>query len=194
LHCTLEELPGLAQSLATLYPEILKLSVRDADVGEAKQTSERDAMHSNGTASRGSGPPSFDHAMLNLLLACHLRLLDVLDSLVVLVQICVNLTSALPADYDPKFDVPEIRIGSFIAPKNTAASIFLSTLLDLQALLVEKSRKLGAVFSSPGDGTALTREAKMIRLQCDILVDRADATLQEMKKLKDHLVSAGVMR
>ncbi|KND93814.1 Transcription factor ACEII [Tolypocladium ophioglossoides CBS 100239] len=188
----------LGQCADDVGSAVLKLSVRHVHVTESARADEGEAIlpdcgHPNGILNERSRLPSFDHAMLNLLLACHLRLLDVLDSLAVLAQTCANLASSLP-DYDPKFDVPEIRIGSFIAPKNTAASIFISMVLDLHILLMDKSRKLVAILSSPGANTALTREAEMIGLQFDILRDRADATLQEMEKLKDHLVSAGVLR
>ena len=166
LHCSLEELLVLAQSLVVLYTDIMGISVRDADIEGGGRTGERAASgHSNGLSGQTSRRSRFDHAMMNLLFACHLRLLDVLDTLVGLAQVCADLTPSPPANHDLKFDVPEIRIGSFVAPKNTAASIFFSTLLELQAVLVEKSRKLGALFSSSGVDTALTREVKMMRLQ-----------------------------
>jgi hypothetical protein len=103
------------------------------------------------------------------------------------------MVATLPPDYDPKFAVPEIRVGSFIAPTNTAASMLLSVLLELQRVLVSRVKDVAAIINQVKDDPRAAREARVISLQCEILQERAESTLGELSRFRDGLVSARLL-
>ncbi|UNI24816.1 hypothetical protein JDV02_010536 [Purpureocillium takamizusanense] len=183
LRRALEELLSHGQALSGLYLDVVDLMAlgrRGADTGTPDPPSSQ-APH-----------PSLDQTTLGLLFATHLRYLDVLDCLLVFARLCASMAPSLPADYDPDFDVPEIRVGSFVAPKSTAASIFISMLVDLQVLLLARSQKLQS--SLPPATPDASREVPILHLQMEHLTERADNSLQEMRQLKEHLIRAGAIR
>ncbi|KAJ6437328.1 PQ loop repeat protein [Purpureocillium lavendulum] len=183
LQCTLEELLSQAETLSGLY-----LDVSDHVALVRLNGNTEDAIVPLPQIQRSS----LDHATVNILLAAHLRFLDVLDSLLVFARICASLAPSLPSDYDPDFDVPEIRVGSFVAPKSTAASIFISILVDLQTVLLERGRKIYTLL--PPTELDAPSEVTMLHLQLENLTSRCNKSLGETKMLREHLIQAGAIR
>ncbi|KAM5372529.1 hypothetical protein ACJZ2D_007429 [Fusarium nematophilum] len=187
LQSTLEHLLQRAQKLGQLYPDVLKrLKPEDdevCDVPECLHT----IRHSLQTRPR----LAFDQSLFNLLLACHLRLLDILDTMVDHGNLCAAVTSLLPEEHEPKFDIPEIRIGSFVAPKASAASMMTAMLIELQTSLTAKAQELNDVVSSIAGQDS--REAKILGLQCEAVKEHASNTLVDLQSLRGHLMSLGVI-
>lgn len=118
---------------------------------------------------------SVDHALANLLVSCHLRLLDILDRVFMLAISCSRVTLAHPTNQEPDFDITELRVGSFV-PRRGAAMVLMQMAL-LKHLLAILSKKLAqfskAVSSvSSGDGSA---ECRILMLQCEALTERHGA-------------------
>lgn len=196
LQLTLDGLLHHAQDLAAIYPEATSAAVNKrmtAPESDALCTVP-DCIHQDRTSLHTTPLPRLDHALLNLVMACHIRLLDIMDTLAEHGRMCAFTVATLPPDYDPKFDVPEIRVGSFIAPSNTAASMLLGVLLELQTLLVERITDMSGVVAQVKDSPGAAREARVISLQCEILQERAEATLGELTNFKKGLVSARLLR
>ncbi|KAL7796800.1 hypothetical protein V8C37DRAFT_328684 [Trichoderma ceciliae] len=196
LQSTLDSLLHHAQSLSSLYPEATSASInKRATAAESDAIcTVPDCIHQDRTSLHTMPLPKLDHALLNLVMACHIRLLDIMDTLAEHGQMCSFMVATLPPDYNPKFSVPEIRVGSFIAPTNTAASMLLSVILEFQTVLVKRLKDMSAMVARVIDDPGATREARVISIQCEILQERAETTLGDLAKFKDSLVSARVLR
>jgi hypothetical protein len=135
--------------------------------------------------------------MIYTLMACHIRILDVVDAIIQFARACADMAPFLPPGYDPKFDVPEIRIGTFLAPKAAAASIFLTTLLELQGGLITKARTLTERVKEQkcaDQDQRRPKELEIASLQCQLLVDRAIACFESTQSLKTHVVNIGILK
>lgn len=196
LQSTLDSLLHHAQDLASLYPEATSASInKRATAHEADAIcTVPDCIHQDRASLHTTPLPKLDHALLNLVMACHIRLLDIMDTLAEHGRMCAFMVATLPQDYDPKFAVPEIRVGSFVAPTNTAASMLLSVLVELQTVLVERVKDMTAMITQVRDDPRAAREAKVVSLQCEILQERAETTLGELSRFRDGLVSARLLR
>lgn len=192
LHTTLEQLLRHTQHLAAVYPEALRRATIKVTDPQADTCTVPDCIHLDRTDLRTRALPKVDYALLNLLLACHQRLLDILDTLVEHGRVCAYMTSRLPEGYDPKFDIPEIRIGSFVAPQESAAFMLVSMLFELQTVLIKKSQDFGDAASAVSADSP--RQAKVIGLQCEVLTERAEGALEELKRLKEGLVNIGLIK
>ncbi|KAM0245867.1 hypothetical protein ACHAQJ_010425 [Trichoderma viride] len=196
LQSTLDSLLHQAQHLASLYPEATSASINKRTTAPESDAicTVPDCIHQDRTSLHTTPLPKLDQALLNLLMACHIRLLDIMDTLAEHGQMCAFMVATLPPDYDPKFAVPEIRVGSFVAPTNTAASMLLSVLLELQAVLVDRIKDMSAAVAQVRDMPGAAREAKVVGLQCEILQERAENTLEELTNFRKSLVSARLLR
>lgn len=196
LQSTLDGLLHHAQDLAVIYPEATSASFSKRTTAPESDAlcTVPDCIHHDRTSLHTTPLPKLDHALLNLVMACHIRLLDIMDTMAEHGRMCAFMVATLPSDYDPKFAVPEIRVGSFIAPSNTAASMLLGVLLELQTLLVERIGDLSGVIAQVRDSPGAAREARVVSLQCEILQERAETTLGELTEFKKGLVSARLLR
>ncbi|TFB02549.1 Transcription factor ACEII [Trichoderma ghanense] len=196
LQSTLDSLLHHAQDLISLYPEAASASFNKRTTAAESDAlcTVPDCIHQDRTLSHTTPLPKLDHALLHLVMACRVRLLDVMDTLAEHGRMCAFMVATLLPGYDPKFAVPEIRVGSFVAPTNTAASMLLSVLVELQTALVTRVRDVAAIVDQVSDDTRAAREAKVVRLQCDILLERAESTLGEWSRFRDGLESARLLR
>ncbi|KAH0489504.1 hypothetical protein TgHK011_009931 [Trichoderma gracile] len=196
LQSTLDSLLRHAQDLASLYSEAASalFNQRTTAADSDALCTVADCVHQDRTSLHTTPLPKLDHALLNLVMACHIRLLDVMDTLAEHGRMCAFMVATLPPDYDPKFAVPEIRVGTFIAPTNMAASMLLSVLVELQTVLVTRVKGLAAMVDQVGDDPRAARGAKVVRLQCETLQERAESTLAEWSRFWNGLVSPRLLR
>ncbi|KAF7553940.1 hypothetical protein G7Z17_g3262 [Cylindrodendrum hubeiense] len=193
LQSTLELMLQQGQQLALLYPQVLKKAKRHANrPPEDDLCTIPDCMHHMRQSLRARQPPIMDHSLLNLLIACHLRLLDIFDNIMDHSRVCASLFSTLPKESEPNFAIPEIRIGSFVAPRDSAASIMTTMLVELQSSLEARCRDLSEMVISAADETSL--DSRVLSLQCEALALRAVGTLADIKELRAKLFSSGILK
>jgi hypothetical protein len=184
----LEDLLQRSQKLLHLYPEVLKrLEPEDISCDAP------DCIHN---AQKQFSPSksriSIDQSLIHLIMACHLRLLDIFDMITNHGRMCAHAVPLLPREHEPKFDMPEIKIGSFVAPKLSAASMMIAMVIELQHSLSSRAEQLeGAVSLAVGNES---KAAKIISLQCESLKERASDTLEGLCSLRDNLMKLGVIR
>lgn len=177
----LDHLLTHSQTLAAMYTEVLVASV----AGESSldgQCNIDDCVHKLPVIFSSKKNKSTDFAALNLLVACHLRLLDIYDILARHSNLCMHMVLSVPDNYDPTFDLPEIRMGSFVASKSAKATMLMSMLLDQQQTLQHKSGELGTLVSLTSSDRPW--EGKMLQAQCDALQYRGQTLLDEFRRLK----------
>ncbi|KAF4953998.1 hypothetical protein FGADI_5534 [Fusarium gaditjirri] len=184
----LEELLQRSQKLLHLYPEVLKRLEPEDITCDAP-----DCIHNarkQFTSSKSRIP--IDQSLIHLIMACHLRLLDIFDMITNHGRMCAHAAPLLPREHEPKFDMPEIKIGSFVAPKISAASMMIAMVIELQHSLNSRAEQLeGAVSLAVGNES---KAAKIISLQCESLKERAADTLDSLCSLRDNLMKLGVIR
>ncbi|KAJ4328428.1 hypothetical protein N0V84_001112 [Fusarium piperis] len=187
LQTTLDNLLQWAQKLSALYPEVLKQLQPQQDT-----CSIPDCLHMVHGSLRTRPQLPFDQSTVNLLIACHLKLLAIFDNMVDHAHLCAKVTAMLPDDHEPSFDIPEIRIGSFVAPKASAASMMTAMIIELQSTLAERARQLSDLVASTAGNES--REAKILGLQCEGLKEHSSTTLADLHELRDHLTKLGFIR
>ncbi|KAH8655929.1 hypothetical protein BGZ61DRAFT_434685 [Ilyonectria robusta] len=192
MQSTIELLLQQGQQLALLYPPVLKKAHRHVNrPPEDSQCTISDCMHHLRQSLRPRSPPILDHSLLNLLIACHLRLLDIFDNLMDHSRVCAHVFSTLPKDSEPNFDIPEIRIGSFVAPRDSAATIMITMLVELHSSLEARCQEMSEMVISAAGETSL--ESRALSLQCEALALRSVGTLADMKGLRTKLFSSGIL-
>lgn len=187
LQTTLDNLLQWAQKLSALYPEVLEQLQPEKDTCCIP-----DCLHTVHGSLRTRSQLPFDQSTVNLLLACHLKLLSIFDSIVDHAHLCMKVTAMLPDDHEPSFDIPEIRIGSFVAPKASAASMMTAMIIELQSTLTARAQRLSDLVSSAAGSES--REAKILGLQCEGLKEHSSTTLADLHGLRDHLTKLGFIR
>ncbi|KAM5513923.1 hypothetical protein FOXYSP1_04890 [Fusarium oxysporum f. sp. phaseoli] len=184
----LEDLLQRSQKLLHLYPEVLKrLEPEDisCDAPDCIHNAQKEFSLSKSRI-------SIDQSLIHLIMACHLRLLDIFDMITNHGRMCAHAVPLLPREHEPKFDIPEIKIGSFVAPKISAASMMIAMVIELQHSLSSRAEQLeGAVSLAVGNES---KAAKIISLQCESLKERASDTLEGLCSLRDNLMKLGVIR
>lgn len=133
------------------------------------------------------------YAMVNLLLTSHLKLIDTLDILIRCSRTCSHVVMSLPKSQEPRFDIPEIRIGSFVAPEGAAASLFTTMLHQLLSDLQGKNKGLSAQLSARNDLRG-SREVRVVGLQSEIIRDRTSGILDELQRVKTEMINLGIIR
>ncbi|GKU00257.1 transcription factor [Fusarium langsethiae] len=183
----LEELLQSSQKLVYLYPQVLKqLEPKDITSCEAP-----DCVHNSQLFSASQHKLSIDQSLIHLLLACHLRLLDLFDNIVNHGRMCAHAAPMLPPECEPTLDIPEIKIGSFVAPKISAASMVIALVIEIQTSLNARAQDLHDVVSSNVGHDA--RTTKILDLQCESLKEHASKTCSDLHSLREHLQKLGVL-
>ncbi|KAM0344107.1 hypothetical protein ACHAPU_007828 [Fusarium lateritium] len=182
----LEELLQRAQELVHLYPEVLeRLEPKDSACAIPE------CIHNTRQYSQPKSRPPIDQSLINLLLACHIRTLDLFDHIIFHGHMCASAVPFLPKDHEPQLDIPEIKIGSFVAPKVSAASMMIAMFIELQSSLTAKVQQLHDTISSAAGHES--REAKILGLQCESLKERALANVPNLQSLRDNFLKLGLI-
>lgn len=192
LKAQLESILDHASRLGVLYPFITKLASPSKGTHHANDNCTVPAcIHQDSFAQDSMPAPSIDYALLNVLVGCHTKLLDILELLLGHGRVCGQVVSLLPKDQEPSFDIPEIRVGKFVATKDRAVTYFVTFLADLLGSL---SRRVGEVESMAGLSDAKReREARVLGLQCEILKDRSDEVMKGLVDLKEDMTKRGLV-
>ncbi|ROV99774.1 hypothetical protein VSDG_03148 [Cytospora chrysosperma] len=196
----LEDLFSLAQQLIDLYsPATDLIFSRDpdplaaCDVPGGCCTHELDLPPAlrelEGQASgRGTRAAKVDAALANLVVSCHVRLLDVLDRVFLLVAACTRVTLASPERREPDFDVAEIRVGSFVPQRNAAVLLQFVLLKHLMVCLSVKLGSLGgAIASRTGHFGEEDLEMRILTLQHKSLTERHARQIEHIGTIEEFL-------
>lgn len=194
LSNALESLLTHTQSLSTLYTAVSELISPAGRAAGHEDCHIPDCIHEYIRSPAANSSAVAHYSLLNLLLACHLKLLDSLDTILTHAHTCSRAVSSLPKDRTPRFDIPEIRIGSFVAPPGAAASLFTTMLYQLLLDLQDKNKDLASsLASSPQeDGSGLSRELQVLFLQSDIIKDRTAGAVEDMGNVKARMLEMGI--
>lgn len=196
LSNTLESLLTHTQNLSALYTTVSELSSSASHPRHQDDCRIPNCIHEYMQVQSGASSLIRDYTLINLLFACHLKLLDSLDTILGHAHTCSHAIITIPKAQEPQFDIPEIRIGSFVAPRGAAASLFTTMLFQLLVDLQDKNRGLARSFNanSLGNGASASREIQVLSLQSDIIGDRTTGAAEDMRKVKTKMVDMGIIK
>lgn len=201
-HKSIENLFGTSQRLIDLYPAAILQSltlnsmdpprcetggcVHSVDPPPSLRAAEESVLSRNSSS-------AIDHSLASLLISCHLRLLDVLDHLLLLVLSCFKIHSTSPTMREPDFGVPELRVGSFTPPRASAAFMQAFLAKHLVGILSEKAGQLAqAVELKSGENP--DKECRVLALQCELLKERQAVKLDQIGAVGEELVKSGMLK
>ncbi|RYP12964.1 hypothetical protein DL767_010990 [Monosporascus sp. MG133] len=194
----LEQLFSAGQILIDIYPHIMRILLKgtqaviclDGDcthLSSYVHCSNQEACQSRGMAQK------LDAFLLNLLILCHSRLLDVFGNLLSHAHVCVQITKAYPNGGEPKVHVPELRVGNFVASASSSSMMQAVLLAHIASVLKTRAEQLGRnVAEALGNGQD-DKQSRMLRLQCEILDESAKARLEELQLVRQRLDKLGFL-
>ena len=194
LKAHLESVIDYTSQLSNLYLTTIKLAAPGKPAKEVdEECTVPRCVHEDGFSEELVPAPAVDYALLNALVACHTRLLDLVGMLLGHGKICGSVVSKhLPEGEQPFFDIPEIRIGKLVITQDKAAAYFVTFLVDLLRGLCNKIDELEAFNSSPVGRR--DQESRVLELQCEILRDRTKAEMHGLVDLSEAMKKKGLMR
>lgn len=196
----LETIFALAQRLIDLYPDAINIALPEdtghpgaCDIPDCTHRltlpSALDAIEKEVTGLEEA--PRVDFSLANVLVSCHLRLLDLLDCFFLLVTSCLRVTVASPDRREPEFDGPEMRVGSFVAPKTAAVSMQIALLKHLMVGVSDRLSLFGTAISSRAGSVhneCSSMEVQILTLQHEQLTKRHASCLEHIGTIEDYLM------
>lgn len=200
-------LPTYAEQFPKASEEEIR-AARNSDVSSSISNSPvgNSPSPQDSTASRKAVPrPPLDHASIYLLLSCHNRLIDIWETVFSHLKVRTDKDFAAGRTADIDGRCAQIKIGSYAPSAASAASLYMTLIMELSERLLEQSKKLVEEISSKttemnGDdhaefGVAETSE-KIVRVHhdatamaCRALMERANVTLDQICQIRQRTLS-----
>lgn len=194
----LETIFALAQRLIDAYPTVMALSLAMDPGADSVPCNLTDCIHTlqvNPTlrgleeqiTSQGMFAGGADLSLASLLVACHTRLLDILDRVFLLVSACDRIT--LATRREPQLDLSELRVGSFVPQRTGAMLMQIALLRYLVASLSGRLASFGkAIAAWSEESSAETDlEGDVLRLQHELLTKRQAIKVTQVAVIEQFL-------
>jgi hypothetical protein len=140
-----------------------------------------------------SSPSTIDLALGNILVSCHLRALDVLDRILSLVVSCFKITLNSPDLREPNYNVPVLKVGSFTPTRDASAFLQAYLMKHLVERLGGEAGKLATAVTAKIQGEE-DKECRVFALQCEILLQRQETKIGQLKAVGEELVRFGLLK
>lgn len=191
----LERLFSLAQQLIDIYPIALDTSL-SGDLQVDPGCDIPDCTHAVDLPvslskledqvlehTRSAAP---DLTVANVLVSCHMRFLDILDRLFLMVTSCTRVT--LASRREPEFEWSETRVGSFIPHKAAAVLMQIALLGHLVAGLADRVSLMDNAISAFEAGHDRDcDELVVLRSQHKLLAKRQEKRSEQVGVVEDFL-------
>lgn len=197
----LEQLFTLAQQLLDVYPRAMALIFKsDKDHGE--ECHDENCIHRQDIPSelKDSFPAEdeknapIDLFLLNLLILCHMRVSDIFELMILHASTCAKATLARPDLREPELHIPELRVGSFVASAEAASTMQIVLLIHITSVLAERAKQLDERVNNVAKEESSTKQARLVKLQCEVLVEGAESKVLALQKVRDLLSKMGFMK
>jgi hypothetical protein len=193
LQKTLERFMEALQQLDLIYPIILaRTTSRDADFREFCEV--QNCVHHTKEppppGSRSEQPNQFDYTLVQLLLCCHQRLVDIAEAILEHGAQCYDTSKELNPE-NMRLDIPEVRIGSLMVSKPTAASVWMNMLQDSLVALQKQLQAIPGLLATVRSPEQ--EEAKVVELQSKIIARRTQAGVEKLTRFRKSLVELDLL-
>ncbi|KAI1760784.1 hypothetical protein GGR53DRAFT_61821 [Hypoxylon sp. FL1150] len=198
-HRCVEQLFTLAQRLTDIYPTALKIlfeepefsNCRDPDcLHTVELPSDLDEFFSTPDEDRDD----VDSFLFDLVVLCHTKVLDVMGLLMITARTCTQITFHTPDLREPQVHIPEVRVGSFVATNAAASSMQTALLTHIASVLLDYARQLSKETTAVVDRNANSKQTRLLKLQCEILEEKAMSKMKLLENVKGLLTRLGFMK
>jgi hypothetical protein len=124
-------------------------------------------------AVEGPAPRVLDTFLLNLVQMCHSRVNDVLQVMLSHFNLCARATFTAKLPENPRLEVPELRVGNFVASPESSSSMQAVLIAHIALVLTQRAKQLAERVASAMKDEASTKQAQMHKLQCELLAEAA---------------------
>lgn len=131
--------------------------------------------------------PRMDTPITNLVISCHMRVLDFIDRTLVCGLTCFSVTHSFPTLVDPRFILPNLQIGSFVTTSGSSVMLQMTLLRHLLFLLTGRLQNFMDTLAS----MECTREIGSLIMQFELLKDRQDNTVENVATLGAWVMQRG---
>ncbi|RYP09306.1 hypothetical protein DL764_001353 [Monosporascus ibericus] len=192
----LEQLFSAGQILIDIYPHVMEILPKETQAvicldGDCVHLSSDVQCSNQETCQSGGMAAKLDMFLLNLLILCHSRLLDVFGNLLSHAHACAQITTAYPNDGEQKVHVPELRVGNFVASAASSSTMQAVLLTHIASVLKTHAERLGKNLAEALGNGHDDKQSRMLRLQCEILEESAKSRLEELQQVRERLNTMG---
>ncbi|KAI1413094.1 hypothetical protein F5Y13DRAFT_31051 [Hypoxylon sp. FL1857] len=198
-HLCIERLFTHAQCLIDIYPKTLKVLFDTPDLPECQDP---DCSHTVELPSELDGfflsmddnHNDVDVFLFNILVSCHTKILDVMGLVVDCARACTQVTFSSPDLVEPNVQIPEVRVGNFVATASAAGTMQTALLVHVASVLVDCARRLSKQVTDIVEHEKNTKQVQILKLQCELLEERATSKMKSLERVKGLFTSLGFMR
>lgn len=187
----LDQVLAATQKLQDVYHLAIKDSATAKCDAPSTGCSSDSCMHLQSSTDSASSA-EIDFTALTLLVACHLRLLDILGNISKHGSLCLKMANSLPPAERPQFPFPQLQMGSFVMSQDKMAGTIITMTIDQQHSLLKSATQLteSTQCSGPQENSAL---ARMQSMQNAALLERANTTLDAFKKMAEMFADVDLL-
>ncbi|KAI1451847.1 hypothetical protein F4805DRAFT_70735 [Annulohypoxylon moriforme] len=197
-HLWVEQLFTHAQHLIDIYPQALKIIFDKLDGSECKDP---DCFHAvelpDELAAFFTGldddQDKIDIFLFNLLASCHAKVVDVIGLVVHCARVCTQVTLASPNLVEPDVQIPEVRVGNFVATNTAASTMQTVLLIHIAEVLVDYAQQINQQITATCKHENST-QVQMLKLQCKLLEEKATSRMRLLKQVKTLFAKIGFMK
>lgn len=137
---------------------------------------------------------TMDTFLLNLLLVCHSRVNDIIEVMLSHVQVCAKAAAASKIPGGPPLEIPELRVGSFVASPESSSAMQALLLDHIASVLTNRAKNLTERVAAATEDYVTTKQAQMYRLQTEVLAETAASRHGKITLIRDVMTKIGVLR
>ncbi|KAI1089413.1 hypothetical protein F5B19DRAFT_378152 [Rostrohypoxylon terebratum] len=197
-HLCIEQLFTYAHRLINIYPQVLNIIFDRLDHSDC---SDPDCFHAVDLPDELAGcftgldddQDKIDVFLFNLLASCHFKVVDVMALVVQCARTCTQVTLTSPNFSEPDVQIPEVRVGNFVATKTSASTMQTVLMIHIAEVLVEYAQRLSQQITATFEHEDST-QAQMVMLQCKHLEEKATSRMALLKQVKTLFTRIGFMR
>ncbi|KAI0895641.1 hypothetical protein F4806DRAFT_64051 [Annulohypoxylon nitens] len=197
-HLCIEQLFTYAHRLINIYPQVLNVIFNKPDDSDCRDS---DCFHAVRLPDELAGcfagldddQDKIDVFLFNLLASCHFKVVDVMALVVQCARTCTQVTLTSPNLSEPDVQIPEVRVGNFVATKTSASTMQTVLLIHLAEVLVDYAHQLSQQITATFEHENST-QAQTFMLQCKLLEEKAASKTKLLKQVKTLFSRIGFMK
>jgi hypothetical protein len=206
----------LTQSLIDIYPTFLNAflphptikyssentSWSQEGMSNARFQASQHRAPTTAPSSQASNRPPLDHSSIHLILACHMRLMDIYEALFQHMKLCFKQQGLARSLQQASLTVPQLRIGSYTPPPSATIPMQMLLLVQLASKLFNYSTDLAAALgesegvmtqSDSSNCSAGNDAFAATRATAENVKSRASSMSQEMSAMRVLMLNSGLI-
>ncbi|OTA89077.1 hypothetical protein M434DRAFT_398796 [Hypoxylon sp. CO27-5] len=188
-HVCVEHVFTHAQCLIDAYPQVLGILFDKSDLLQCQDpncfhTVELPNELENFFSGMDHNQNGVDIFLFNLLVSCHTKVLDVMEIIVNCARTCTQVTFSSPDLVEPNVQIPEVRVGDFVATNSAAGTMQTALLVHVASVLVDCARRLSKQVSEIVEQERNRKQVQMLKLQCELLEEKATSEMKSLERVR----------